>query len=606
MKIYVFVLARSSNFAGIKVPDDTSTVGGVMNLVHATLPIEFAGIGRTSFHLELARGDPPNGGHGKLCTSATLSDVGIVSGSHVVAKLDIPDILDVPDIDRLTFGAASHMRLLERSLSIIGDMFAEITKDKSVMRNTLKSTNKALQDAQVELERVRRAAAPAAADPAIPRDGRNENQGAGALPVQQAIDAADAGALPERGAVAVRLGAGAVPERGAVAVGLGAGAVPVREVAAVGLGAGAVPVREVAAVGLGAGAVPVREGAAVGLGAGAVPVREVAAVRQGAGAVPVREVAAVRQGAGAVPVQEAHELTYGDLAAVVLCTFAELEEGLAPREVWMERALLCLRTMHAFEGTMRGRSFEILCAGAMCCRSQDQPDLRLRELLPHLRCSRLRDVRVPALRVVALPKISPAAGAHLDDADKAMILRERNHWVGPAVVHTNELPWILTRWVKEGTLGMPASAQSASHDFYLRLEGAVIGFAVMAVGENNGTAWAELRDELRYAPEFDDANVRFTLVLWSLALAPQLRAVVGDNRALSFRGDGGWVLQRGSLVHQEGGHPRFALAHGHELIVVNPAHGLDELLGTGIFETVKDIMRTGGLGILSPFMAAEQ
>lgn len=139
---------------------------------------------------------------------------------------------------------------------------------------------------------------------------------------------------------------------------------------------------------------------------------------------------------------------------------------------------------------------------------------------------------VPALRVVALPKaVVNKDLKRPDGAAKATLLLSRDSWKGGAAIHSQDLPWLLAVWLREGSLGVPADAQSGSQDFFLRLSGGVAGFALKAAsasqqqaqtGASAGTNWSDVREELSKAPKLP-ASTPYSLVLWSLNLAPQLR-----------------------------------------------------------------------------------
>jgi len=254
-----------------------------------------------------------------------------------------------------------------------------------------------------------------------------------------------------------------------------------------------------------------------------------------------------------------------------------------------------LSTMRSFGGTMRGRPFEMLCADALCFRSLLRPNLPLGELLPHLsRSLRGKDV-VPALRVIALPKaVRDDHLSRLDEKAKAELLRSREHWTGAVNVHADDLPWILLEWLPVGALGIPADAQSGSQDFFLKLVGGIIGFALKAASASAGTDWNDLRDELGKVPF--PPGVPYTLVLWSLNLAPQLRAAMGTADAAVF-GKGVWKFRGDTLVRARK-NPSFVVADKQELVVVNPhapsGGGLVELLGSSVFSELASMSHSTG------------
>lgn len=135
-------------------------------------------------------------------------------------------------------------------------------------------------------------------------------------------------------------------------------------------------------------------------------------------------------------------------------------------------------------------------------------------------------------------------------------------------IHIDDLPWLLSEWLREGCHGVPADAQSGLQDFFLRLSGGVIdaqsgsqdsflrlsggvvGFAFKAVIPTDGIAsdWSGLREELTKAPNLKlPAHLPYTLVLWSLLAAFgtimawyrfKWRGAVRQVRALGSQGPG--------------------------------------------------------------------
>lgn len=358
--------------------------------------------------------------------------------------------------------------------------------------------------------------------------------------------------------------------------------------------------------------------------------------------------------------------------------------------------------MRDFGGSMRGRPFEMLCAQALCFRSLLRaPETSLAELVPHLGCSmRGKDV-APRLSVVALPKAvtwkkkpaaaangqqqrgaaaaddepqqqhsaaaargkknlkrrSATAGGHqhptqqppddtgkaprLTDAQKAMLMNSQQRWTGKDVIAVEDVPWLLSNWLLPGCMGVPADAQSGSQDFFLRLSGGVMGFALKAASPTAGTGWVDLRDELRKAPVLPD-GVPYTLVLWSLHLAPQVSNAIGTAEVKVFA-PGRWLLSGNQLRHEPpcsdapvpaGSSPTgavgdglpatagnnsagaraapaaaivpkskvvFEVRPGTELLVVNPSPstraggggGLRELLGDAVVNSLQRMVREG-------------
>lgn len=236
---------------------------------------------------------------------------------------------------------------------------------------------------------------------------------------------------------------------------------------------------------------------------------------------------------------------------------------------------------------MRGRPFELLCADALCFRSLAAGGVRVRELLPHLSRSARGSDSVPALRVVALPKVmQDVRVARLTDAEKATLRLSRERWTGRRTIHASDLPWLLTDWLPVGCLGIPADALSGSKDLFLRLSGGVVGFALKAVGESAATGWRDVRDELAKAPALPE-HLPYTLVLWSLHLAAQLKGALGSATHGVYTA-GKWSCTGGNLqLAAPGEEPVFEVAAAQELVVANPhaptGGGLSELLGSSVF-----------------------
>lgn len=252
-----------------------------------------------------------------------------------------------------------------------------------------------------------------------------------------------------------------------------------------------------------------------------------------------------------------------------------------------------LAVMRTFGGTMRGRPFELLCCHTLCFRSAVRPGQPLCTLLPHLSSTSVASSRVPRLRVVALPKVVSTA-ATLTVEQKRIFAATRQQWPGPRFVHPDDMPWILSTWLEDGTLAIPADAASGSQDAFVKLDGRVIGIAFKAVSAGDGTAWADLQSEIKKAPALDSP---YTLVVWSLVLAPELQAALRDCSARVI-GPGKWKYDKAGrdLVQCELGAPSFSVhvRYGMELVVANPhptQGGLRELLGA---DTWRQLLEMSG------------
>jgi len=261
-----------------------------------------------------------------------------------------------------------------------------------------------------------------------------------------------------------------------------------------------------------------------------------------------------------------------------------------------------LATMRSFGGTMSGRPFELLCIDALCVRSHLSPDNCLKKLVTPLGVSVSCNELVPKLTVVAMPKItrgsSRAETLRLESSDKARLLFSRDRWTGRPTMHPDDLPWFLTEWLLSGKIAVPADAQSGSQDWFLRLNNAVIGNANKAVSTANGTQWKDLRDELTKAPILP-AAFRYTLVLWSLSLAPKLRDTLGEVEARAFR-SGRWGFKKpasGRVFRcntADSTIAKFTVPEQIELVIVNPlsSTGLAGLIGERALRSLRTLADT--------------
>ena len=257
---------------------------------------------------------------------------------------------------------------------------------------------------------------------------------------------------------------------------------------------------------------------------------------------------------------------------------------------------MLLETMRKFGGTMCGRPFELLCIDALCTRSLLSPDVPLSLLVPHLSVTAaLRSLSVPRLRVVAMPKVTHSKTVGLDAAERASLLRDQNCWPGDRpTLSPVDLTWLLTVWLPPGTIAVPADALGGAQDWFLRLGYGIAGFANKAVGELNGTAWEDLQEELAKAPTLP-IPFRYTLVLLSLNLAPELREAVGNAEACVF-GSGAWFREGGRLtqaVPRPGAVAVFCVPERVELVLVNPnapnGGGLADLLGQRVLASLHSL-----------------
>jgi hypothetical protein len=181
-----------------------------------------------------------------------------------------------------------------------------------------------------------------------------------------------------------------------------------------------------------------------------------------------------------------------------------------------------LAAMRSLGCTMRGRPFKMLCAESLLFRSLSTKLTTFGALIgnpPPCTYNTMRSAdMIPPLSVVALPKVT-AKPQRLDNGAKARIMQSPTRWIGPAVINTADLSWILFQWLPVGSLGVPADARPVSQDIFLRLSGGVVGFALKVASASAGTDWGDLRNELSKEPKL---TVPYSLVVWSLHLAPGL------------------------------------------------------------------------------------
>ena len=272
-----------------------------------------------------------------------------------------------------------------------------------------------------------------------------------------------------------------------------------------------------------------------------------------------------------------------------------------------------LDAMLKFNGTMRGRPFELLCVNALCASTLLRPGGQLKALLPHLANSGLGHEVMPRLSIVVAPKVTATQTNRLGAPQKAAARTSRDKWPCGTTLHPADLPWFLSEWLGVGTVAVPADTQSGSQDWFVRLPHGVLGIANKAVGADNGTGWVALRDELSKAPR-PDAPLKYTLAVWTLNLAPELRGALG-NATSAVYGEGAWFLKKGRLVQNERGdaQPVFAVPAGVDLVVGNPhtsGGALEELLGARVLNVLVAHLPTPGalshINFLEALVSAER
>ena len=258
-----------------------------------------------------------------------------------------------------------------------------------------------------------------------------------------------------------------------------------------------------------------------------------------------------------------------------------------------------LSTMREFGGTMRGRAFELLCVEAMLARALLQcRGATLRTLVPHFSGSTLADCAVSSLKMVVMPKVTRSNSAPLSEDARKVLLGSREHWTGAPTLHPCDLPWFLEEWLPHGVVVVPGDATSGASDWFVRLKEGVIAVANKAVGAAAGTAWCDVAAELAKLPKLP-VSLSCALVLYSLHLAPELRAAIGDAdvRVLTS----GAYNKRLDAVDATSPERVFTVPTGVELLVVNPdperPHGLAGLVGEGVARDLRALVASDTLEI---------
>lgn len=326
-----------------------------------------------------------------------------------------------------------------------------------------------------------------------------------------------------------------------------------------------------------------------------------------------------------------------------------------PKLAAMPGAVTTVRLMDAFRtfgGTMAGRPFELMVAEAINTAhstqrrllKQGRPQKRQRKLgrssssssksppppppvvtlgalLPHCSDSALGAAPIPSLNLMVMPTVAPSGDDDvplLQPSDKAALCSgSRKQWLltggSKPVIHSDDLPWLLSEWLPKGSLAIPASAPSGSQDLFLRVPGGVVGFALKAVREP-GTTWSVIEDELAKTPVLP-AGTHYLLVLWSLTLSPAVRAALAEAPHAQF-GPGRWVVDavtktlRLAAAAESKRKPLFTVPAGMELIIANPhsptGGGLAEVLGFSLLQQVRASRESlDGIHVLDAWMAYE-
>jgi hypothetical protein len=124
-----------------------------------------------------------------------------------------------------------------------------------------------------------------------------------------------------------------------------------------------------------------------------------------------------------------------------------------------------------------------------------------------------------------------------------------------------------------GTVARPSKANS-SQDWFVRLKGAVIGFANKFVRPSTNLSWAAVRDELDKAPTASPAwpgTEVYVLVVLATHWSPAVASVLGDSHSIRLT-PGRWRYEATSktLLPTQLGECVLEVPRNTELLLTNP------------------------------------
>lgn len=194
------------------------------------------------------------------------------------------------------------------------------------------------------------------------------------------------------------------------------------------------------------------------------------------------------EGAGEVPLREvinsfgfSYKFVDGRHQEVV-ATVGKWQLQAIPNEVLKARGgygLRLAKLMQFLPSTAGGIAFEHICIEAAqwkCyCEANLAFDRKFGSLLPHLKDSAAELLKVRDLRMISIPGFGVNA-KQLTAEEKVMALKNLDRWTLSNLLHPNDLPWLLATWLPYDCLAVP-NAQSASQDWFMKVNGGIVGFA---------------------------------------------------------------------------------------------------------------------------------
>jgi len=255
---------------------------------------------------------------------------------------------------------------------------------------------------------------------------------------------------------------------------------------------------------------------------------------------------------------------------------------------WLLDMLLRLR------GSMAGRPFELLTADALLHKFAAAALVRggrqdgvayggtvlsgapgggrsVAELFPALSGTRVGGAPAAPLRIVSVPKVTSKSQQLTAAVKQDYMLRVKtsSQWPGPPTMHPADLEWLLTAWLPEYSLAIPAYAESGSCDLFIRFHGdMVVGLSVKAYTAGNSLTWGGIQSEIDKAPH----GLRMVLVVWSTVLADPVHAKLAGRPHV--------LLEAGKDAIPVN------LPAGIQLVIVNPNH-MDQLFGQHVHAKVQ-------------------
>ena len=275
--------------------------------------------------------------------------------------------------------------------------------------------------------------------------------------------------------------------------------------------------------------------------------------------------------------------------------------------------------------TFRSRTFELLTAGCFrvrCELAATSNAATISKVFPHFKGTAVENVSPRRnMSIVVIPKVTSTNKKVLFQKSKEKLI-ETHSFTGIPTLNPNYLPWLLTDWLKDDEIAIPATGQSDSQDAFIRLPGNhILGLAFKAAKTDPGSGWLQLQEEIDKAPKLlcnkEESSFTYTLVLYSLHLHEDLRAVVGERDSIVL-GAGKWYYDESELIIKQHGKSEvkkedqnvkkedkvkkgakvkeakkvLVVPLGMEVVIVNPSSvadgGLVSLFGSSALKKMKD------------------